>query len=63
MSKENYHKWVRDTRLAEHYDCSRQTIWRWAAEGKIPEPTKFSEGCSRWDMDRIKALDAEKASA
>ena len=61
--KESNRKWVRDTFLAKHYDCSRQSIWRWSAEGKIPKPTKFSEGCSRWDMDLIEALDAEKASA
>lgn len=42
-----------DTTLANHFDVSRGTIWRWTKEGKLPQPVKITEGCTRWRWEEI----------
>ena len=48
-------KWVSDKFLAEHYQVSRATIWRWARIGKLPAPEKIGENTSRFDFEIISA--------
>lgn len=36
-----------DREVATQLDCGRSTVWRWAAEGVIPQPLKIG-GSSRW---------------
>ena len=50
-----------DRQVAEIMSCGRSTIWRWAAEGTIPQPLKIG-GVSRWRKSSIMAL-IEKAEA
>lgn len=45
-----------DVQLAELFNVSRATIWRWAASGILPQPIKLSPGCTRWRLDQIKQL-------
>lgn len=45
-----------DTQLAARFSVSRATIWRWAAEGRIPKPTKFSPGCTRWRLEAVEEM-------
>lgn len=53
-----------DRQLAEIFDVNRSTIWRWAANGTIPQPHRIG-GVSRWDLskvlDRIGTADGEDA--
>jgi len=49
-------KWVSDTFLSDYYQVSRATIWRWAKIGKLPPPEKIGDNCTRWDFDKISAL-------
>lgn len=41
--------YLSDKGVAARYDVSRATIWRWAAEGRIPKPVKII-GSTRWRM-------------
>lgn len=42
-----------DLQLAQALSISRATVWRWAAEGRIPKPVKLSPGCSRWNVEAV----------
>ncbi|MDO8864138.1 hypothetical protein Q6D67_20845 [Haliea sp. E1-2-M8] len=44
-------KWATDLTLAEYFDVSRCTIWRWAKLGKLPPPEKIGDNTTRWDFD------------
>jgi prophage regulatory protein len=46
-------KWVSDSFLADYYEVSRATIWRWTRLGKLPQPEKIGENCTRWDFEKI----------
>ena len=46
-------EWVPDTFLAHRYAVARQTIWRWAQEGKLPQPVKLTRGCTRWRLSEV----------
>lgn len=52
--------YLSDSQLAERYDVSRATIWRWVSRGILPKPVKFSHGCTRWRKDQIEQRDAER---
>jgi len=52
-------KWVSDQTLAAYYEVSRHTIWRWVKDGKIPQPKKFGENCTRFDFEEIMARDSK----
>jgi hypothetical protein len=40
--------WSSDQILASYFDVSRQRIWVWAREGKLPVPHKHGEATTRW---------------
>jgi predicted DNA-binding transcriptional regulator AlpA len=40
--------WSSDQILARYFDVSRQRIWIWAKEGKLPTPHKHGEATTRW---------------
>ena len=50
-------KWVSDKTLAEYYEVSRATIWRWVKIGKLPAPEKIGDNCTRWDFEKITATE------
>lgn len=62
MSKEHpqTRKWVSDKFLADYYEVSRFTIWKWAKNGRLPAPEKIGPNCTRWDFPKI--LEAEQAA-
>ena len=42
--------------VAKHLGISRSTVWRFVAAGKLPQPIKISDRCSRWkatDLERL----------
>lgn len=51
-----------DTQLAGRFGVSRQTVWRWARAGRMPQPVKLSPGFTRWRSDAIEAWEQEKAA-
>jgi predicted DNA-binding transcriptional regulator AlpA len=48
--------WASDSQLAAIYSVSRATIWRWAAAGRLPKPTKLSPGATRWKVAEVAAI-------
>ena len=44
--------YLSDTALAERYSVSRNTIWRWSREGKLPTPVKIN-GSTRWQLKSL----------
>jgi len=41
-------RFLQDSEVAHRYGVGRQTVWRWAAQGALPEPIKLSVGVTRW---------------
>jgi prophage regulatory protein len=42
--------------VASRLSVGPRTVWRWAAQGKLPRPLRLSKGCVRWwstDVDRF----------
>ena len=48
-----FKKWASDQWLADYYEVSRCTIWRWSKSGRLPPPERIGENCTRWDFERI----------
>lgn len=34
---------------------SRRTIWRWVAQGRLPDPIRYSRTCVRWKASVLRA--------
>jgi predicted DNA-binding transcriptional regulator AlpA len=47
--------------LAARYRVHRITIWKWRAQGRIPEPERLPSGLVRWRLRAIE--DAEQNNA
>jgi predicted DNA-binding transcriptional regulator AlpA len=50
--------WSSDQILARYFDVSRQRIWVWSKEGKLPAPHKHGEATTRWLNSEVR--DAER---
>lgn len=46
-------KYWTDEDLAERWNVCRDTIWRWARIGAIPNPVKLPGNCTRWVRDEV----------
>jgi len=46
-----------DVDLARRYAVARVTIWRWAGEGRLPQPVKLGPNCTRWKGDEVEAAE------
>ena len=51
-----------DKQIAQRYEVSRSTPWRWVEQGRFPKPIKLSPGCTRWRLSDIEAFEAQKES-
>ncbi len=45
--------------LAERYNATERSIWRWAQTGVLPQPTKIG-GATRWDLELIERCDLDR---
>lgn len=52
--------YLSDDQLAERYNVSRATIWRWTSRGILPKPVKFTKSCTRWRKADIEQRDAQR---
>lgn len=48
-----------DKSLAQRYDVSRATIWRWVREGNLPKPVKIN-GSTRWSSDDLEKWEEQE---
>jgi len=53
-------RFARDTEIADRYGVSRNTIWRWTKEGRLPSPVRLGPGCTRWRLADIEQWEAER---
>lgn len=49
--------YLSDKQVAQRYGVSRPTIWRWASEGRLPQPVRLSPCCTRWRLDMLEAFE------
>lgn len=49
--------YLSDRDLAVRYGVCRATIWRWTQAGRLPQPVKFSPGCSRWNLEEVENIE------
>ncbi len=54
------HRYLSVKSVAQRFDVSVNTIWRWARNGKFPAPVKFS-GTTRWREKNL--IDFENRAA
>ena len=45
--------------LADRYDVSPSTIWRWTSAGQLPKPVRLSKQCTRWEIDKVEERERE----
>jgi len=45
--------WSSDQILARYFDVSRQRIWVWSKDGKLPSPYKVGEATTRWKNEEV----------
>lgn len=60
MATNSISTYISDKQLAERYDVSRATIWRWVHSRNFPKPTRLSPGCTRWKLSDAEAWEAAK---
>lgn len=41
---------IRAKELSQRWGVHRSTIWRWARQGRLPRPKRFSKGVAAWPM-------------
>jgi prophage regulatory protein len=39
--------------VAERYDVSTDSIWRWKRDGKFPSPVRVGPNCTRWRLSDL----------
>lgn len=53
-------RYLTDRQLAERYNVSRSTIWRWVQQGRLPQPNRISAGTTRFCAEAIEQRDRER---
>ena len=51
--------WSSDQVLARYFAVSRQRVWIWSKEGKLPSPQKHGEATTRWQNSKVRAAEQE----
>ncbi|WCR05415.1 AlpA family phage regulatory protein [Paracoccus saliphilus] len=39
--------------VAERYNVSTDSIWRWKRQGNFPRPVRVGGNCTRWRLDDL----------
>ncbi len=50
-----------DKDIAERYQVSRCSPWRWAKNGTFPKPIRLSPGVSRWELRQVEEHEQKQA--
>jgi prophage regulatory protein len=51
--------YLSDKALSQRYSIARSSVWRWAHEGKLPQPKKLN-GSTRWLLSDIEAWERKE---
>jgi predicted DNA-binding transcriptional regulator AlpA len=49
-------QWGKAATVARMLECSRSSVFRMAADGRLPRPKKLGERIALWDLQEISAL-------
>ncbi len=60
MTLENDRTWLAAKQVAERFDVSTATIWRWARETSFPNPVKLGDNCTRWRLADLLEWEAQR---
>ena len=61
MERTNYEPAFLDIHgVARRYNVTRATIWAWMSQGRIPQPSRLTPGCSRWSLGDLKDWENQK---
>lgn len=60
---DNVHIYLTDREAGIRYSVHRNTIHRWAREGRFPKPVRLGENCTRWRLTDLERWEAERESA
>lgn len=52
-------QYLSDRKLAERYEVSRATVWRWTKENHLPKPVKIN-GSTRWVLADLESWEAQQ---
>lgn len=44
--------------LAARYSVQPRTVWRWTAQGRLPQPYRLGDNCTRWKLSEVEAAEA-----
>lgn len=48
-------RYLSDRQIAKRFDIHRTSPWKWAAQGKFPQPVRLSERVTRWRLSDVLA--------
>ncbi len=60
-------KFLRGSAVADRYDTTASTIWRWSREARFahldfPKPIKLGPNTTAWAVDELDQWDAERVA-
>jgi len=50
--------WWKDKEVAAHFGISRNRVWAWVRQGRLPKPVKLGPNTSRWHVDVLNEWEA-----
>ena len=53
--------WLSDKQVAERYAIKRNSVWRWARTGILPQPHKIGPNTTRWRVTELDQFDQKVA--
>jgi len=63
MTPDTIRTWLTVKQLADRFDTSTSSIWRWVRRDQFPQPVKLSPGCTRWRLSDVKAWEESRGVA
>ena len=59
MTPEKKYEWMTAKQLANRYDVSVATVWRWSRDrADFPKPVRIGDNCTRFKVTEIESWEA-----
>ncbi|QOR40104.1 AlpA family phage regulatory protein [Billgrantia diversa] len=55
--------WLSVKQLSDRYSAHEATIWRWAREGRFPQPVKLAGNLTRWSLNDVEGWEQTQRGA
>jgi len=63
MTDSDQTEWLTVSQLANRFNVSTASIWRWVRDDKFPAPIRVSNRCTRWRRADIEQHENKLAEA